>query len=90
MITGDHRAIAQETARSLGMGDTICTPENLPTLTAGEPIPTTLGRDFGPLLEDSDGFAQVFPEHKVRKGPICAKGSFAHRAAHLRKGFICS
>merc|ERR1719163_161918 len=64
MITGDHRAIARETARSLGMGDSIGTAETLPTLEPGDPIPDTLGREYGPAIENCDGFAQVFPEHK--------------------------
>ena len=64
MITGDHQAIAQETGRTLGLGDRIETPHRLPTLVAGEAPPATLGRDFGPMIEEADGFAQVFPEHK--------------------------
>ena len=63
MITGDHRAIARETARTLGMGDSIGTAENLPNIEAGEKPPTTLGRDYGEMVEKSDGFAQVHPEH---------------------------
>ena len=64
MITGDHRAIARETARSLGMGDSIGTTDGLPNIAPGETPPTTLGRDYGDMIEKSDGFAQVFPEHK--------------------------
>merc|ERR1719231_1691097 len=64
MITGDHRAIARETARSLGMGDEIGTTEGLPNLAPGEEVPKTLGKDYGDMIEKSDGFAQVFPEHK--------------------------
>merc|ERR1719487_1102334 len=64
MITGDHRAIARETARSLGMGDSIGTTEGLPTIRPGEAPPTTLGRDYGDMIEKSDGFGEVFPEHK--------------------------
>jgi len=64
MVTGDHQAIARETARSLGMGDEIASPEGLPTIAPGEKPPDTLGRDFGEMIERSDGFAQVFPEHK--------------------------
>jgi magnesium-transporting ATPase (P-type) len=37
MITGDHRAIARETARSLGMGDEIGTTDGLPTIRPGAP-----------------------------------------------------
>jgi H+-transporting ATPase len=58
MVTGDALAIAQETAKKLGMGTNI--------LDAG-----TLGDEkqqktaaVGKAIEDADGFAQVFPEHK--------------------------
>jgi len=58
MVTGDALAIAQETAKKLGMGANI--------LDAG-----TLGDEkqqktaaVGKAIEDADGFAQVFPEHK--------------------------
>jgi H+-transporting ATPase len=58
MVTGDQRAIARETAKQLGMGTNI--------LDAGG-----LGdskKDATPeqakAIEDADGFAQVFPEHK--------------------------
>ncbi|KAL6071260.1 Plasma membrane ATPase [Balamuthia mandrillaris] len=52
MITGDQTAIAVETARSLGMGLNILTPNML------EDPQSPL------LVEEADGFAQVFPEHK--------------------------
>ena len=42
MITGDHRAIARETARSLGMGDNIADAQGLPTLQPGQAPPKTL------------------------------------------------
>ena len=64
MITGDPRAIARETARALGMGDNIDTTDDLPTIEPGEEPPPTLGRDYGAMIERSDGFAQVYPEHK--------------------------
>jgi H+-transporting ATPase len=58
MVTGDQLAIARETAKQLGMGTNI--------LDAGG-----LGdskKDATPeqakAIEDADGFAQVFPEHK--------------------------
>ena len=58
MVTGDQVAIAQETARTLGMGTGILDASGLgdtkreETLAAAESI------------EKADGFAQVFPEHK--------------------------
>ena len=30
----------------------------------GQAPPKTLGRDYGAMIEASDGYAQVFPEHK--------------------------
>ena len=65
MITGDHRAIAVETCRTLGMGTNVLGAEKLPLLTAQElEASTTLGRDYGEMCRQADGFAQVFPEHK--------------------------
>ncbi len=58
MVTGDAIAIAQETARTLGMGTDILAAGGL-----GD-----VGREATPAqaasIEDADGFAQVFPEHK--------------------------
>jgi H+-transporting ATPase len=65
MITGDHRAIAVETCRTLGMGTNVLGAEKLPLLTAQDlEASTTLGRDYGEMCRQADGFAQVFPEHK--------------------------
>mmetsp|Transcript_24920 Transcript_24920/g.85274 ORF Transcript_24920/g.85274 Transcript_24920/m.85274 type:complete len:958 (-) Transcript_24920:120-2993(-) len=64
MITGDHGAIAKETCRTLGMGDNVLNPDGLPKFDVQSEIPQTLGRDYGELIENCDGFAQVFPEHK--------------------------
>jgi len=64
MITGDHIAIAKETSRTLGMGDNILPPGDLPNYDVSAEIPKTLGDDYGEMIENSDGFAQVFPEHK--------------------------
>jgi len=71
MITGDHRAIAKETCVQLGMGSNIQGAEDLPTLSIEEmmnPKPggrvLTLGVKHGEEYENSDGFAQVLPEHK--------------------------
>ena len=64
MITGDHAAIAKETGRTLGMGDNILLPTELPNYDTQQELPKTLGDDYGEMIEDCDGFAQVFPEHK--------------------------
>ena len=65
MITGDHRAIAVETCRTVGMGTNVLGAEKLPLLTAQDlEASTTLGRDYGEMCRQADGFAQVFPEHK--------------------------
>jgi H+-transporting ATPase len=55
MITGDHGAIAQETCRQIGMGDHILKADAL------EGVPD---RKALKLVEEADGFSQVFPEHK--------------------------
>jgi H+-transporting ATPase len=58
MVTGDAIAIAQETAKTLGMGTGILDAAGLGDVkkkaTAAE----------AKSIEDADGFAQVFPEHK--------------------------
>ncbi|KAK9839605.1 hypothetical protein WJX81_000469 [Elliptochloris bilobata] len=64
MITGDNVLIARETARALGLGTRICTPEGLPSLPASGRVPRDLGVSLAPLVLASDGFAQVWPEHK--------------------------
>lgn len=57
MVTGDHLAIAKETARQLRMGTNIY------------PADQVFAKDspFTPeQIEQADGFAQVFPEHKYQ------------------------
>jgi len=65
MITGDHLLIAKETAKVLDLGTDILTAENLPMLDPETKAkPAHLGENYGELCYWSDGFAQVFPEHK--------------------------
>jgi H+-transporting ATPase len=55
MVTGDHAAIAKEIALQVGLGTNIM------------PASSFLdkhGREAQRVVEDADGFAQVFPEHK--------------------------
>jgi len=58
MVTGDAIAIAKETAKQLGMGTNILDASNLGDAKQVE-SPATAG-----LIENADGFAQVFPENK--------------------------
>lgn len=58
-ITGDHVLIARETARTLGMGTDIRTPEGLPQMTEDGRMPPKLGRDYAHVILPADGFAQV-------------------------------
>ena len=63
MITGDHTAIAKETARVLGIGTNILNAVGLPSLAADGKPPADLDK-YAPMIIEADGFAQVFPEHK--------------------------
>jgi H+-transporting ATPase len=58
MVTGDALAIAQETAKTLGMGSDILDAAGLGDVKHEETAATTES------IENADGFAQVFPEHK--------------------------
>ena len=58
MVTGDALAIAQETAKKLGMGTNILDAGSL----GDEKDQETTA--VAKAIEKADGFAQVFPEHK--------------------------
>jgi H+-transporting ATPase len=58
MVTGDALAIARETARTLGLGTDILDASGLGDVEGDESAATSGS------IEDADGFAQVFPEHK--------------------------
>jgi H+-transporting ATPase len=58
MVTGDALAIAQETAKTLGMGSDILDAAGLGDVKRNETAATAKS------IETADGFAQVFPEHK--------------------------
>jgi H+-transporting ATPase len=60
MVTGDALAIARETAKTLGMGAHILDARSL----GDEKQQKTAA--VGKAIENADGFAQVFPEHKFR------------------------
>jgi H+-transporting ATPase len=56
MVTGDQKAIAQETARQLGLEGTVYIPEQW--------TGTTVAPERDRVLEEANVFAQVFPEDK--------------------------
>ncbi len=67
MVTGDQLAIAEETAKKLGMGANIFDASGF-----GDPKgPATA--QLEKTIESADGFAQVFPEHKFRIVTILQK-----------------
>ncbi|OQR86861.1 P-type ATPase (P-ATPase) Superfamily [Achlya hypogyna] len=57
MVTGDHRVIAIETCRQLGM------PTNILDTSFFNKAPPP-GINLAQMVYETDGFAQVFPEHK--------------------------
>ena len=58
MVTGDALAIAREMAKTLGMGSNILDANTLGDAKTEETAAAAR------TIEDADGFAQVFPEHK--------------------------
>ena len=58
MVTGDQIAIARETSKQLGLGSNILDANAL-----GDPRQNATPEQ-AKAIEEADGFAQVFPEHK--------------------------
>jgi len=67
MITGDHIAIAKETAEQLGMGTDILDANSLGNAKQSE------SKQVAESIEKADGFAQVFPEQKFHIMDILQK-----------------
>jgi H+-transporting ATPase len=84
MITGDHTAIARETAAKVGLGTNIVT---------ASAITNRSDIESEQAVELADGFAEVFPEHKYRivdllqrNGHIvCMTGDGVNDAPALKK-----
>jgi H+-transporting ATPase len=55
MVTGDHIAIAKEISRQVSLGTNIALPDS---------FLDKHSREAERVVEEADGFAQVFPEHK--------------------------
>ncbi len=62
MVTGDNLAIGREIAGQLGMGTNLLPAGDL----FGEGPTPDGDREVGHWVEEADGFAEVFPEHKFR------------------------
>src|SRR5271166_6166427 len=71
MVTGDALAIAQETAKKLGMGTAILDASGLGDVKHQET------KAVSESIENADGFAQVFPEHKFHIVDILQKHGHA-------------
>lgn len=57
MVTGDHIAVARQIARQVDLGTNIVTASSL--------MDTPDSNSYS-IVENADGFAQVFPEHKYQ------------------------
>ena len=55
MVTGDHIAIAKEISQQVSLGTNIVLPDS---------FLDKHSREAGRVVEEADGFAEVFPEHK--------------------------
>lgn len=55
MVTGDHIAIAKEISKAVNLGTNIIIPSDFEDKS---------DRVAGKVVEETDGFAEVFPEHK--------------------------
>jgi H+-transporting ATPase len=67
MVTGDQLAIAKETAKKLGMGTNILDASDLGDAKRQETS------QMSDTIDQADGFAQVFPEHKFHIVDILQK-----------------
>ena len=60
MVTGDNLAIARETSRQLGLKPNVLRADEV----FGDDEELKTSRDLDERVEQADGFAQVYPEHK--------------------------
>ena len=79
MITGDALVIAKETMRMLNLGTDIISAKEIkwPKVGPDGELPSDLGTTLAPRAVKSDGFAQVFPEHKFAIVEALRQAGFA-------------
>lgn len=71
MVTGDNVAIARQIASKLGLGANILKADSLPVRNKDGNI----GKAAEEEIENADGFAEVFPEHKFSIIKILQQGN---------------
>ncbi|VEU22743.1 DEKNAAC103803 [Brettanomyces naardenensis] len=74
MLTGDAVGIAKETCRQLGLGTNIYDAEKLGL--GGEGGGDMAGSELYDFVENADGFAEVFPQHKYNVVAILQERGF--------------
>ena len=79
MVTGDALAIARETAKTLGMGTDILDASGLGDVERKETAAAAQA------IENADGYAQVFPEHKFHIVDVLQEAG-PHRRYDRRRG----
>jgi H+-transporting ATPase len=81
MVTGDNVAIARQIATELDMGSNI---QPATELFPGDVTKGQIPLDAADNIEEADGFAQVFPEHKYAIVNTASKRP--HRGHDRRRG----
>lgn len=72
MLTGDAVGIAKETCRQLGLGTQIFDADRLGLGGGGD----MAGSEIADFVENADGFAEVFPQHKYNVVEILQKRGY--------------
>ncbi|KAH3668243.1 hypothetical protein OGAPHI_001997 [Ogataea philodendri] len=72
MLTGDAVGIAKETCRQLGLGTNIFDADKLGLSGGGD----MSGSELFDFVENADGFAEVFPQHKYNVVEILQKRGY--------------
>lgn len=72
MLTGDAVGIAKETCRQLGLGTNIYDADRLGLGGGGD----MAGSEIADFVENADGFAEVFPQHKYNAVEILQSRGF--------------